>query len=362
MPPILKNASNYLSRLWNRQLLVFLFFLLLSAIFWVFTAGKEVKEKEFDIPVELVGTPKNVIITTGLPEKITVTLKDEVFTLLNYQLNRQKDFKIVLNWKELNPSDGHIKISTAVLLKPLAARLHSTTQIVAHRPDVVELFYNYGLSKTVDVVLQGIIQADSASYVIASDIKPRRVTVYGSKEILDTITGAYLKPVNMRELRSEKTIQVFFQPVKGLKYDPNFVTLTVYADEMMESTVQVPVRGVNFPAGKSLCTFPPKVSVTYNAGKTMAKDISADAFTIVLNYEDLISHPDNHCTLKLKSLPAGVKSARITPSEVEFIIEEDANYDPDSSDDEPVKPSSASEKSAAEAAKTTSGKTTSAKK
>lgn len=360
MPPILKLASSYLSRLWNRQLLVFLFFLLLSTIFWIFTAGKEVKEKEFDIAVELVGVPKNVVITTEPPKKISLTLKDEVFTLINYQINRQRDLKIVLNWNELSPTGGHVKITTATLLKPLAAQLYSTTQIVAHRPDVIEIFYNYGLSKTVDVVLQGIIQADSTSYVIASDVSPRKVTVYGSKEMLDTVTGAYLKPVNLRDLRQKESVTVQIQPVKGLKFVPDHVTLTVYADEMMESTVQVPVRGVNFPAGKSLCTFPPKVTVTYNAGKTMSKDITADAFTIVLNYEDLINHPDNRCSLQLKSLPAGVKSARISPSEVEFIIEEDANYDSEASDEEPAKSTAAPAKPAA--AKPSSGKGSPTKK
>lgn len=334
MPPILKTASNYLSRLWNRQLLVFFFFLLLSAAFWVFTAGKEIKEKEFDIPVELVGVPKNVVITTEPPEKITLTLKDEVFTLIKYQWDIKNNLKVVLNWNEVNTSTGHVKITTATLLKPLAAQLRSTTQIVGHRPDVIEFFYNYGLSKTVDVVVQGIIQADSTSYVIASDVKPRKVTVYGSKEMLDTVTGAYLQPVNLRELRENKTVEVYFQPVKGLKFVPDHVTLTVYADEMMESTAQVPVRGVNFPAGKSLCTFPPKVTVTYNAGKTMTKNITADDFTIVLNYEDLINNPGNRCALQLKSLPTGVKSARISPSEVEFIIEDDASYDAEAPDEE----------------------------
>lgn len=326
MPPIFKTASSYLSRLWNRQLLVFFFFLLLSTAFWVFTAGKEVKEKDFDVTIELVGVPKNVVITTDPPKKVTITLRDEVFTLLRYQLKKQRNFRAVINWNEIDTSTGHVKLQTANLLKPLIATLHSTTQIIGQKPENVEFYFNYGLSKTVDVVLQGIIQADSTCYVIAQDIKPRKVTVYGSKEALDTVTGAYLQPVNLRDLKENKTIDVHFQRVKGLKFVPDVVTLTVYADGMMEKTVQVPVRGVNFPAGKTLCTFPPKVSVTYLVGTSLDKNIGPDAFTIVLNYEDLINSSGNRSSLSLKSLPTGVKNARITPSEVEFIIEEDRNY------------------------------------
>lgn len=329
MHPLLKSTSDYLSRIWNRQSLVFLFFLVLSASFWVFTAGKEIKEKDFDVTVELAGVPKNVVITTEPPRKITVTLRDEVFNLISYRFNRQRNFRAVINWNDVDTSSGHVRIQTATVLKAFHNSLHSTTQVLNTRPETIEFYFNYGLSKTVDVVMQGVIQADSTCYIIASDIKPRRVTVYGAREALDTVTGAYLKPLKLHGLKENHTIDVEMQPVKGLKFVPNRVKLTVLADKMMENSVQVPVRGVNFPAGKSLCTFPPKVTITYLVGTSLAKDITADAFTIVLNYEDLIQQTDNRCTLRLKSLPTGVKSARINPAEVEYIIEEDKNYDSD---------------------------------
>lgn len=333
MPAILKLASNYLSRMWNRQLLVFFFFLALSAVFWVFMAGKEVKEAEVDVQLELVGVPANVVITTEPPKKITVTLRDEVFTLMNYKLNKQKNFKAVINWSDVQNSDGHVKLQTNAVLKAFYKTLHSTTQVIGARPETIEFYYNHGLSKKVDVVLQGIIQADSLFSIIASDINPRKITVYGSRSILDTVTGAYLRPVDMRGLKESETVDVYFQPVKGLKYVPNKVRLTVFADRMMEKTVQVPVHGVNFPAGKVLRTFPPKVNVTYQVGTSLDQKIGADAFTIVLNYEELKATDGNRAELHLKSTPTGVQHARITPNEVEFIIEEEHGSDGTDSND-----------------------------
>ena len=86
---IFSRTSGYLSRIWNRQLLVFLFFLLLSSVFWIFTAGKEVKEEEFEVEVRLVGVPDNVVVTTEPPRKLSLKLKDEVFTLLNYKYRKK---------------------------------------------------------------------------------------------------------------------------------------------------------------------------------------------------------------------------------------------------------------------------------
>lgn len=326
MHPLLHNASNYLSRLWNRQLLVFIFFLALATVFWVFMAGKEVKEADIDIPIVLTGVPNNVVITTDPPKKITLTLKDEVFTLINY---KRKASKIVINWADVESHDGHVKLQTATLLKPFYSTLHSTTQVIAARPDVIEFYFNYGLSKRVDVVLQGHIEADSTCSIVACDLGPRKVTVYGAKSVLDTVTGAYLMPVNISGLKEKEVREVYFQPVKGLKYQPNKVTLTIFADRMMEKTVQVPIQGTNFPAGKVLRTFPPKVNVTFQVGQTLEQKINAENFTLVLNYEDIKDKTDNRTTLKLKSMPSGVQRARITPSEVEFIIEEDNSYTSD---------------------------------
>lgn len=320
MHPLLHKASNYLSRLWNRQLLVFIFFLFLSTAFWVFMAGKEVKEADIEVPIVLAGVPNNVVITTDPPKKITLTLKDEVFTLLNY---KRKHYQAVINWADIDSSDGHVKLQTAALLKPFYATFHNTTQIVSARPETIEFYFNYGLSKTVDVVIQGHIEADSTYHIIACDVTPRKVTVYGAKNVLDTITGAYIMPVNITGVKDNVKREATFQPVKGLKYVPGNVTLTVFADRIMEKTVQVPVRGTNFPAGKVLRTFPPKVNVTFQVGAALEQKITAENFVLVLNYEELKDKTDNRTTLQLKSIPTGVQRARITPSEVEFIIEED---------------------------------------
>ena len=80
--PLLQNAKHYLSFLGNRQFFAFLFFLLLSASFWLFQTVNEVYEQEFDIPVRLVDVPENVVITTELPAHVRITLRDRGVVLL----------------------------------------------------------------------------------------------------------------------------------------------------------------------------------------------------------------------------------------------------------------------------------------
>ena len=78
-------VKNCWSRLWNRQFLTFLFFLLLSSVFWFLQSGYETVEREFSIPVRLVGVPDNVVLTTDPPTSVRVTLRDRALTLISYR-------------------------------------------------------------------------------------------------------------------------------------------------------------------------------------------------------------------------------------------------------------------------------------
>ena len=76
--------KNFLFRFVNKEFLIFLFFLVLSGIFWLLMTLNETYEKELKIPVCLTNLPKNVIITTQSTDTITVTVKDKGFSLMMF--------------------------------------------------------------------------------------------------------------------------------------------------------------------------------------------------------------------------------------------------------------------------------------
>ena len=54
----------------------------------------------------------------------------------------------------------------------------------------------------------------------------------------------------------------------------------------------------------------------------MYRRITADNFVLVVNYATLLDNKQNKCRLQLKSLPQGVSHVRITPQEVDYVIED----------------------------------------
>lgn len=316
-----KKVRNCLSALLNRQFLTFLFFLGLSASFWFLLALDREYEFEVEVPLQLTNVPKNVIITTDPPKSVKLTLKGKGSDMLVYRYLK-KIQPANFSFSSLNTSSQHVIISRTELLKLITPRLSSNVRIVSVHPEQPDFFYNNGLNKKVPVRLTGKIKANKLFYISAISVVPDSVQVYASKEILDTLRFAYLEPVYYRSLQDTTRIRRNFKSIRGAKFDPASAQINVYVDQLTEKTVQVPVQWVNFPATKILRTFPSKVNITFQVGASMYRRITADNFVLVVNYADLINNKQNKCKLQLKSLPQGVSHVRISPSEVDYVIED----------------------------------------
>ena len=73
---------NFLLDLVSKRFLVFLFFLFLSAACWLSMTLDEMYEKEIPVPIRLVNVPKNIIITTNMPDTVIMTVRDKGFAFM----------------------------------------------------------------------------------------------------------------------------------------------------------------------------------------------------------------------------------------------------------------------------------------
>ena len=328
---LLRFVKNGLSLIYNKQFLTFLFFLLLSTSFWVFQKVNEVYEREFIIPVRLVDVPSNVDITTEPPAYIHITLRDKGVTLLRYRFLTTFP-TINIHWKEVENSEGHATLRTRDLLKSVSAQ-YEGSQLVACRPENIEIYYNYySKGRTLDVKFQGTVVADSSYTWLDTQLSHPRVMVYGPQHIIDTMQFARLKPVHLSNVKDTLHLHCGFVKVPGVKFvsldarkrNLSSVRVSIITDRMMDKAVEVPVQGINFPATKVLHTNPAKVRVEYQVGVRDNEKIDASSFVIAVRYEDLINLPGNTFSAKPRSTPPGVRRVRVRPEQVEFIIQDNS--------------------------------------
>ncbi|MDD6783557.1 MAG: YbbR-like domain-containing protein [Bacteroidaceae bacterium] len=314
-------AKRFLKSSLNRNLWAFLFFLVLSFGFWLFLTLEEEYDLEVSVPVKLVNVPGNVVITTPPQNVIKVTLHDNGGTLLKYKYSNLLD-TIKIDFNDYVKSSGYVSILTSEITRETFEKLNVATKVVSVKPDTVEYFYNYGTYVKVPVVINGKITADSLYAVGDTSISPQYAKVYASRELLDTLTRVYTKPFVLEKLNKTTTHTVGLAKIRGAKIVPEKIKVTFDADLVTENTVQVPVEYINFPAGKTLKTFPGMVSVTFHVGMKRFREVTADKFAIVVTYDEVMKSSGNRLRLSLKDKPRGVSHIRILPEEVEFLIED----------------------------------------
>jgi hypothetical protein len=305
----------------NGNALLFIFFFALSAGFWLLQKLNEDYETEISIPLQLKNVPDNVVITTDLPDHLRITVKDKGTVLVKY-LFGQSFLPIKVNYANYQSDNGHVVFRSADLQRYVLAQLASSTKLSAIKPDTLEYYFNLGESKRVPVRLRGRILTGPQYYISRMLFEPDSVTVYATEDILDTLYAVYTMPVHHTDVSDTLRFTVPLRRMRGVKIVPPMVRCTVFPDIFTEKTVNVPVVGVNFPADRKLRTFPSQVQITFRVGMSQFKRITSDDFVLSVTYDELQRSGSTKCHLRLKSIPQGASHVRISPSDVDYLIEQ----------------------------------------
>lgn len=319
---IINMVRNFLFSSANREFLTFFFFLVLSTIFWLMTALNETYEREIGVPAYLVNIPKNVVVTSDMEDTVRVTVRDKGFALLAYTYG-EGIRPINVNFQSaITRQSGYGVVSSQELMKMINQRFSGSSKIVQVKPDCLDFHYNYGLSRLVSVKMSGHVVPGKSFYLARTRFWPEKVTVYGSKQALDSLRFVKTVPINITNFNDTVLRTVALETIKGVKIVPNTVRIGLYPDILTEENIEVPITAINMPEGKVLRTFPQRVTVNFIVGASMFRSISPEQFAVVVDYNEIIDHPSDKCSIHLRETPQGVRNARLKMTQVDYLIEE----------------------------------------
>ena len=318
--PFPDKLRNFFLWLKSKEFLVFLFFFLVSSAFWVMMAVKDTMEREIVIPVRMVNVPKNVVITENI-DQIRVTIRDNGYNIIGFYLDN--DRVIEVNFHDFSKTEeGKVSVSSSELHKVVKSKLGRSAEILSIKPDKIEMYYNYGDYKIVPVKLYGSV-TPADNYVLAfSRIKPDSVKVYASTSRLAKIDSVKTSYVRISDVSGQVTKVLSLQKISGVKFEPSNVTLETHAEVKVETTTEVPIRAINVPEGMVMRTFPPRVTVSYVVMESMAKSITEDDFSVVVDYNDLdTSIEQQSLPLRLMKAPNMAKRVKLPFTNVDYLLE-----------------------------------------
>ena len=306
----------------SKQILIFLFFLVLSGVFWLFLTLNESYEQEIKVIYKIKGIPKNVVLTSHEIDTIRVTIRDKGWVILRYLYNDYRSVNI--NYKNYDRGNGSGIASSSEIKRLIAKQLETSTIVNSIKPDRLEFFYNNGERKRVPVRWAGRVIPEQLYFISHVQYMPDSVDIYSSREKLDSIKVIYTEALNYAGFRDTLIVDCKLSHQKDVKVVPENIRIGFYTDVLTEESIDgVPIRAINMPERKVLRTFPPKVKIHFITGVSQFRTLRPEDFIVIADYKEISQHPSEKCNIYLKTVPHGISRATLETKKVDYLIEEE---------------------------------------
>ncbi len=320
---IYEAIRNFLFSNLNKQFLIFVFFLLLSGIFWFTMTMNETYEKEIKIPMKVINIPKNVVLTSASIDTMTVTVRDKGWMIMGYLYGKELG-TVHINFKNYDKGKGKGIVPVNETKHLIEQVLETSTKIITVKPEKLQFSYNNGEYKRVPVRWAGRIIPDQMYFISQVVYSPDSVDIYASKQKLDSISTIYTEALNYVNFRDSLTINCLLSHPNEVKVVPEKVSISFYTDVLTEETVNnVPIRCVNLPEGILLRTFPAKVDVHFVAGINRIKTLRPEDFIVEADYDEIKALKSEKCKIYLRNVPDGISRAKLKIHEVDYLLEKE---------------------------------------
>lgn len=321
---ITTNKNRVTTFLKSKDVVTFLVFLVLAFLLWLMHGTSSRSKLKCNIEIAYIGIPEEVEFINELPKTISVTIKDEGKFLWNYYINGFDAVRVDLTDKFIYASDGTLNIDYRESISRIELHLESSTDIVEISPNFYLGEYSRLQSKEVPIYLKTPFKF--AEHMVLKDsisISHKTIKISGKQELIDSITCVYIKPIDV-VINKSVSLSAPLEIAEGINVRDSVVNIDISTEMSTEKTLQLPLRMVNVPDEIVLHTFPSTVQANFSIGLSRYKLVDENDFEIVFDFNDILSSETDEIktnTLRINKIPSDIYNLRLSPREVEYIIE-----------------------------------------
>ncbi len=302
----------------TRMILLYLFFVIISAVFWSFLTFNRDVQLDIEVPVEM-SMPNNVHMLSKVPDTLTVTVKDRGYRVLTYLF--QKTPTLTLKFTDYSDGNSVFKIDQSHLKKAISAILNKQTNIISVLPESINIKFTDLPGKKVPVKTDIIVEPRDDYALYGALIQSQdSVLVFSDAKTLSEINEVYTYHVEELDLTDTLRRKVTIAPINGAVIEPRAIDIIVPIEKLSTQSHNVKIAVRNAPQGVKMLLFPSDVEVTYRAPVSRIKDDAG--ITAVVDYNTVdFSSPSNKVKVTIGEVPAAYQDVKLSHDSVEYIIE-----------------------------------------
>lgn len=299
-----------------RKFLTYLVFVVIAALFWWILALNDNIQDDVEVRLNVFNVPDSVTFISDLPTDIHVMVKDKGTNLWRNGVFGKTTLD--LNFREY-AQDGVMVVNAGEMTACLKKTFGQSAVIISSSLDSLRFAYTTLPGKRVPVEVVADLTT-SAGKVISGKPKvtPSAVTVYSTRDVLDTITRVFTDKLRVGSLEEPAKFTVKLRKLPGAKTEPSTVEVAVNVEPLVRKQVAVNIQIDNVPAGEDLLLFPSKANVEYYVPMSRFGR-NDDVMEVRVDYRDL-ENGSKHLPVRLGRHSRGLENIRILDENVEYTL------------------------------------------
>ena len=301
-----------------RSILTFAVFVAISAMFWLILTLNDSVQDGCMVNVRISNKPDSVTFISEVPKTIHVEVRDKGSSIMRSMW--MKTPTVNLNFREL-ADKGQLICSRSDMMAALKETFGNTATIVSSSLDSLRLLYTDRPGKSLPVVVAVKANAHAGFFVSGHpSSEPSRVTAFGPREIIDTLTRVFTKSYVESDLSESRSFNADLRSIQGVRLIPGSVHVKVNVEPLVAKEDIVTVVAENVPNDENLLLFPSNVRVSYYVPMSEFDD-DRKAVRVVVDYNDVAAHMGERIPLRLEPIK-GVNAVnpRLHSDSVEYTL------------------------------------------
>ena len=310
----------------NPNTFTFLFFLLVSTIFWFFNALNKEYVATINVPVKFVNFPENKLLAGDFVDRLQVKVEASGYSFLKYNSAPISEATINLKLHSIYPvsenDNKRFYLLSSTIQNEISAQLDGATSIKSISPDSIIFELDEVIKKKVPVRNKLHIECRK-QYMLKDSVKiiPDSISIRGVKSVLDTLNEVFTEEKHLKDVYDSLSLDLMLKPVQGVAFSQSSVKCTVPVEEFAEISFVLPIEIENLPSEYNLELFPARAKVICNVVFSQYRQIFPQQFRFIVDYNDVKRNP-NQLKVNLIKYPQNVSSVRYYPIAVDYLLEE----------------------------------------
>lgn len=321
-PKIILVRKDYKLR---QKILNFLFFLILSTIFWLLRVLDNDYTTQLKVPIEYIPYRSDIEMVGDIPNSLLLNVTGQGYTLVKKIFTASRHPVVLqvlaLNLRPVDTKSNSYYALTHYLKENVQRQLGSELRLNYILPDTLWYTFSPVERKKVKVVPSINIKF-VRQYMLEGDyiVQPDSVVVTGPQVILDTLLAVYTENASYIGIFRSFTRTLKIRPINDLSIEPAEVMVTVPVEKFTQATIKVPIKPINVPDSLQLLLFPSTVTVDYLVSLKNFNKVKSSQFLVTADYYDCFTAV-NKINIRIERYPYMLKLINYSPKSVEFLIE-----------------------------------------